>query len=215
MGVIPQLFWQICFRENLQHWKLVQNAGSRAWPPSQVLPTPKFNWQAVFKYKYVTTDVIVDDWGGENYTHFFFLILTYRKVPGMYTTHYHLNSSIVYICLMHLLIILSLSACGILMCLHIYAGMLSHFSHVRVFGLATLWTVTHQAPLSVGFSRQEYRSGLSCPPPGESSQPRGRTCISYSLLLWQEGSLPLVPLRKPLVYISMCAYFFLNHLSEL
>ena len=33
----------------------------------------------------------------------FFLILTYRKVTGMYTTHYHLNSSIVYICLMHLL----------------------------------------------------------------------------------------------------------------
>ena len=30
----------------------------------------------------------------------------------------------------------------------------------------TLWTVGHQAPLSVGFSRQEYWSGLPCPPPG-------------------------------------------------
>ena len=31
---------------------------------------------------------------------------------------------------------------------------------------ATPWTVAHQAPLSLGFSRQEYWSGLPCPPPG-------------------------------------------------
>ena len=30
---------------------------------------------------------------------------------------------------------------------------------------ATPWTVAHQAPLSVGFSRQEHWSGLQCPPP--------------------------------------------------
>ena len=35
---------------------------------------------------------------------------------------------------------------------------LSHFSHVQLF--ATPWTVAHQAPLSLGFSRQEYWSGL-------------------------------------------------------
>ena len=29
------------------------------------------------------------------------------------------------------------------------------------------WTVAHQAPLSMGFSRQEYWSGLPCPPPGD------------------------------------------------
>ena len=40
---------------------------------------------------------------------------------------------------------------------------LSHFSHVQVF--ATLWTVAHQAPLSMGLSRQEYWSGLPCHPP--------------------------------------------------
>ena len=34
---------------------------------------------------------------------------------------------------------------------------------------ATLWTVAHQAPLSVGFSRQEYWSGLPCSPPGDLS----------------------------------------------
>ena len=31
----------------------------------------------------------------------------------------------------------------------------------------TPWTVARQAPLSVGFSRQEYWSGLPCPPPGD------------------------------------------------
>ena len=31
----------------------------------------------------------------------------------------------------------------------------------------TLWTVAHQAPLSMGFSRQEYWSGLPCPSPGD------------------------------------------------
>ena len=33
--------------------------------------------------------------------------------------------------------------------------------------LATLWTVAHQAPLSMGFSKQDYWSGLLCPYPGD------------------------------------------------
>ena len=41
---------------------------------------------------------------------------------------------------------------------------LSHFSRVQLF--ETTWTVARQATLSMGFSRQEYWSGLSCPPPG-------------------------------------------------
>ena len=41
--------------------------------------------------------------------------------------------------------------------------MLSRFSHVRLF--ETLWIVAHQPPLSIKFSRQEYWSGLPCPPP--------------------------------------------------
>ena len=40
-------------------------------------------------------------------------------------------------------------------------AVLSHFSYVQLF--ATPWIIAHQAPLSVGFSRQEYWSGLSCP----------------------------------------------------
>ena len=47
--------------------------------------------------------------------------------------------------------------------------MLSCFSHIWLF--ATLWTGAHQAPLSMGFSRQEYCSGLPCPPPGALSYP--------------------------------------------
>ena len=47
--------------------------------------------------------------------------------------------------------------------------MLSHFSHVRL--LVTLRTIACQAPLSMGFSRQEYWSGLSCPPPGSLPDP--------------------------------------------
>ena len=51
----------------------------------------------------------------------------------------------------------------------------------------TPWTVAHQAPLSVGFSRQEYWSGLSFPTPGifltQESNPH--------LLHWQASSLSL------------------------
>ena len=36
---------------------------------------------------------------------------------------------------------------------------------------ATLWTVAHQAPLSVGFSRQEFWNGLPSPPPGDHPTP--------------------------------------------
>ena len=50
------------------------------------------------------------------------------------------------------------------------ACMLSCFSHVWPF--TTLWTVARQASLSMGFSRQEGWSGLSCPPPGGIPDPR-------------------------------------------
>ena len=49
-------------------------------------------------------------------------------------------------------------------------------SSIRLF--ATLWTVDRQASLSTGFSRQEYWSGLPCPPSRGSSWPRNRTRVS-------------------------------------
>ena len=48
-------------------------------------------------------------------------------------------------------------------------AVLTGFSHVRLF--ATLWTIAHQAPLSMGFSRQDHYSVLLCPPPGDLSNP--------------------------------------------
>ena len=42
---------------------------------------------------------------------------------------------------------------------------LNNFNNLQLF--ATVWTVTHQALLSMGFSRQEYWSGLPCPPSGD------------------------------------------------
>ena len=49
------------------------------------------------------------------------------------------------------------------------ACVLSHFSHVQL--IATLKTVTCQAPLSMRFSRQEYWSRLPCPPPQDLPNP--------------------------------------------
>ena len=50
------------------------------------------------------------------------------------------------------------------------------------------WTVAHQAPLSMEFSRQEYWSGLSFPTPGDLSNP-GSNLYLLSLLHWQANSL--------------------------
>ena len=55
------------------------------------------------------------------------------------------------------------------------ACMLSHFSHVQFF--AALWTVAHQAPLSMGFSRQD--TGVAMPCSRGSSWPMNRTQVSY------------------------------------
>ena len=43
-------------------------------------------------------------------------------------------------------------------------------SCVQLFAIA--WTVAHQAPLYIGFSRQAYWNGLPFPPPGDLPDPR-------------------------------------------
>ena len=48
-------------------------------------------------------------------------------------------------------------------------------SCVLVF--ATPWTVARQAPLPMGFSRQEHCSGLLCPPPGHLPDPGMNLCL--------------------------------------
>ena len=54
----------------------------------------------------------------------------------------------------------------------------------------TPWTVTLQAPLSMGFSRQEYWSGFACFP----TQGLNQTLLR--LLHGQAGSLPVAPPQK-------------------
>ena len=54
-------------------------------------------------------------------------------------------------------------------CVYVYACVLSPFRHVRLF--ATLWTITHRAPLPIAFSMQEHWRGLPCPPPGNLPNP--------------------------------------------
>jgi len=56
-----------------------------------------------------------------------------------------------------------------------------------VWLFATLWTVDRQAPLSMGFARQEDWSELLCPPPGNLPDPGSNLC----LLCWQADSLPM------------------------
>ena len=66
------------------------------------------------------------------------------------------------------------------------------FSHVQLF--ATTWIVVHQTPLSMEFSRQEYWSGLLCPPPWDLPNP-GMEPRSTVL---QADSLPSEPPGKPI-----------------
>ena len=59
------------------------------------------------------------------------------------------------------------------------------------------WTAAHQAPLSMGFSRQEYWGGLLCPPPGDLPNPGIEPTSLTSNLHGQESPLPLMPPGKP------------------
>jgi len=61
--------------------------------------------------------------------------------------------------------------------------------------------VACQAPLYMGLSRQDYWSGLPCPPPEDLPHPGIEPASITSLLDWQEGSLPLAPPGKPYVFI--------------
>ena len=82
-----------------------------------------------------------------------------------------------------------------------------HFWHVCILSSSVMsdsvtpWTVARQAPLSMGFSRQEYWSELLCPPPGDLPDP-GIQPVSLCLLHWQAGSSPLAPAGKPMLFGS-------------
>ena len=72
--------------------------------------------------------------------------------------------------------------------LWVLCAVFSSLSHVRL--LAAPWTATHQVPLSMRFSRQEYWSRLPCPPPRDLLYPRTEPESPTSPAL-QADSLPL------------------------
>ena len=82
---------------------------------------------------------------------------------------------------------------------HYVCCVLCSLSRVRLF--ATLCTVAHQAPLSIGFPKQEYWSGLPLPSPGDLCDPG----IKPGSPAWAGGFTPAPPGRpfKELVYTKM------------
>ena len=90
---------------------------------------------------------------------------------------------------------------------YIYMCMLSRFSYVVLF--ATLWTVAHQAPLFMGFSRHETWGGLPWPPAGDLPNSGIETASLMSPALAGRFFffffLPLAPPWKPL-YIHTYIY---------
>ena len=68
-------------------------------------------------------------------------------------------------------------------------------SRVQLFVIS--WTVAHQAPLSIGFSRQEHWSGLPFPSPGDLTDPG----IEPMFPALQADSLPSVPPGKSNIYL--------------
>ena len=78
-------------------------------------------------------------------------------------------------------------------------------SCVRLF--ATPRTVASQAPLSMGFSRQKYRSGLPCPPPRDLPDP-GTEPTSPSVPALQADSVPLSHQGCPFYYVAKDSRLF-------
>ena len=75
--------------------------------------------------------------------------------------------------------------------------------------LVTPWTVVHQAPLFMGFSNQEYWSGLPFPSLGDlpDGQIEATSTVSPTLLA---DSLPTVPPGKPTPYAMSLLILYLN-----
>ena len=88
------------------------------------------------------------------------------------------------------------------------------FSHVQLF--VTLWTVAHQAPLSIGFPRQEYWSGLPFPTLGDLPNPGIEPTSPMSPVL-QADSSPLSHQGCPKEdkFLTKKSSFKTNHLKTL
>ena len=92
-----------------------------------------------------------------------------------------------------------------------------HFSRVP-WTVVTPWIVAHQAPLSMGFSRRGFWSGLPCPPPGNLPDPEIKPTSPGSPAL-QADSLPLSHLHviylRVLLWLAFLGRAWLQLLSQL
>ena len=86
--------------------------------------------------------------------------------------------------------------------------LLSHFSHVRL--CVTPWTAAYQAPPSMGFSRQEYWSGLPLPSPGEGNSYPLKEMATHSGTLGTEkpGRLYVLAVAKSQTRLSNFTFTF-------
>ena len=85
-------------------------------------------------------------------------------------------------------------------------------SRVRLF--AAPWTVAHQAPLPMEFSRQEYWSGVAFPPPVDLTRDQGSNPCLLCLLHWQVDSLPLAPAGKSHIHICRHKILYIPAVSD-
>ena len=86
------------------------------------------------------------------------------------------SSGKVHLCCKIFILFLGLSNMPLCVCVCVYTCTLNHFNHARLF--ATLWTVAHQAPLSVGILQARILEGVIRPSSRGSSQPRDWTHVS-------------------------------------
>ena len=99
-------------------------------------------------------------------------------------SHYFKVKPILYVCVC------------VCVCVCVRARALSHFSRVWLF--VTLGTVARQAPLSIGFSRQEYWSGLLCPASGDLPNPG----VEPTSPVLASGFLTTEPPGKPIAWLT-------------
>ena len=80
-------------------------------------------------------------------------------------------------------------------------------SRVQLF--ATPWTVAHQAPLSMEFSRAEYWSGLPFPSPGDlpnpGIKPKSPTLLMDSFTVWAQ---------KINIYMYVCVHIYTSFANK-
>ena len=127
---------------------------------------------------------------------------TYFKVIYLSSNHYILVI-VIYTFILYKNDICHL--CIIFLCIYVHTQSLSH---VQLF--VTPWTIAHQAPLSMGFPRQEYWRGLPFPSPGDLPNP-GSEPSSPAL---SGGFFTTEPSGKPHVYmwIHICTHIL--HIYE-